>query len=357
MTKEIAKILYQISLKTKTNNLDKKHSRIVAGAKKIGYSDLIRDYRNWDMQSDSGIPFQINLYNFKAFGNLRYIRYLLSKLKTFIFYACDEVEYFFDDIEIIKLLNGFDILEKCPVHESPGNNLAYFINKNVSANVRWLRYIYFTSVIRNFFNDKKTPEYILDIGSYYGGFQYVMKHIFPKSSHILVDFPHQLARSSIFLNKAFPNSRILAIYDLDTLNDFFEFHKDTKYDFLLLTTDFFNSFSDQYSKLNKKIDLITNFYSLGEMPKNFFNSYLESKLIKESKYLYFCNRYDSSPFYEKTFQESFSMMDYLVEGFKVKLNRSSGIHNYMKPIRYLFKNKKPRPISAGYFEIIQKNKN
>ena len=40
MTKEIAKILYQISLKTKTNNLDKKHSIIVEGAKNIGYSDL-----------------------------------------------------------------------------------------------------------------------------------------------------------------------------------------------------------------------------------------------------------------------------------------------------------------------------
>ena len=114
-------------------------------------------------------------------------------------------------------------------------------------------------------------------------------------------------------------------------------------------------FSEKFTETNQRIDLFTNFYSLGEMPKKYFKSYLNSKIIQNSNYVYFCNRYDSSPFYEKTFEESFSMLDYLLKNFQIKLNRSSGIHNYMMPIRGLFGIRKQRPISAGYFELIQQN--
>ena len=177
MTLKIARKLYEIALETFTDDLDDKHYQIVSGAKKFPFSKFIKDFRNWDLQSDSGIPFQVNLYNFKSYGNFRYLKYLISKIIKFIIYRYDEVDYFFDDISIIKLLDGFDILEKCPVHKSPGNNLAFFIKKNVSANVRWLRYIYFTNVVRNYFLYREKPELIMDIGSFYGGFQYVLKNI------------------------------------------------------------------------------------------------------------------------------------------------------------------------------------
>ena len=39
------------------------------------------------------------------------------------------------------------------------------------------------------------------------------------------------------------------------------------YDFLLLSIDFYDKFSDYFSKNENRLDLITNFYSLGEMPK------------------------------------------------------------------------------------------
>ena len=89
------------------------------------------------------------------------------------------------------------------------------------------------------------------------------------------------------------------------------------------------------------------------MSKSIFKSYIESDLIKNSRRLYFCNRYDSSPFYEPTYEESFSTLDYLVEGFKTTLNRSSGIHNYMMPVRKLYNVSKPRPTSSGYLDLIQ----
>lgn len=358
MSLKLAKELWNISLDTKTEILDKKHFGIVENAKKVKFANFSQNFRNWDSQSDSGIPFQLNIYNFRSYGTLKYIKYILSKLKNLLVHRCDEVDYFHDDISIIKLINGYDILEKCPVHKSPGNNLAYFFNKNVSANVRWLRYIYFTAVIRNYINFKKDQKFFLDIGSYYGGFQYIIKHIFPNSKQVLVDFPHQLARSAIFLNKSFPKAKILAIYNKETLDKFFNKKQllNVEFDFLLLSIDFFDEFSENFFKNGKKIDLVTNFYSLGEMPKVYFKKYLDSKIVKKSGFVYFCNRYDSSPFYEKTFQESYSLVDYFIDDFNVILNRSSGIHNYMMPVRKLFGVKKARPISAGYFELIQKNR-
>ena len=354
MSKKIAKKLWDISLVTDTKSLDEKHSVIVNNAKRIEFSNFCKSFRNWDSQSDSGIPLQLNLYNFKSYGFFKYIKYLISKFKNSLIHKSDEVSYFFDDIEIIKLINGFDILKKCPVHKTPGNNLAYFLNRNISANIRWLRYIYFTAIIRNNINFDKKEQLVLDIGSYYGGFQYVMKKIYKKSNHILVDFPHQLARSAIFLGKSFPDAKIYAIYNNKTFENYFLDQKNKKIDFLLLSTDLYEKFSNTFIKNGGVIDLVTNFYSLGEMPRTSFNSYINSKIINNAKHLYFCNRYDSSPYYESTYQESYSLLDYLRKEYNVILNRSSGIHNYMMPIRKLFGKIKARPISAGYFELIQK---
>ena len=353
MSYDIAKKLWLSSLETETKKLDYKHTNIIKNAKKNKFDEVLKNYRNWSDQSDSGIPLQINKYNFKSYGKRKYIKFIISKIKTFLKYNCDEVDYFFDDLEVIKLMDGFDILKKCPVHLTPGNNLAYFLSKDISANVRWLRYIYFVSVIRNSFKNHKPLKLCLDIGSYYGGFQYVMKKIFKDSVHILVDFPHQLSRASLFLSESFPKSKIIAIYSKESFNKFFKEEINNKFDFLLLSADFYDEFSKLFSNLEKKIDLVTNFYSLGEMSRVSFNSYMQSELIRKAKNIYFCNRYDSSPFYEKTFDESYSILDYIIKENNIVLNRSSGIHNYMMPIRKLNGKTKARPISCGYFELIQ----
>ena len=343
---------------TNTDNLDSKHNKIVNKAKEISLKNLLKSYRNWSAQDDCGIPFQLNFHNIKFYGFKKYIRYLLALIKTNILYGRNLRSHFFDDISLIKLINGYDILEKCPVHESPGDSLAFFLNKKVSANNRWLRYIYFVSVIRDYFKKKeKYPNIILDIGSFYGGFQYVAKKTFPNSKHILVDFPHQLCRSAIFLGYSFPESQIFSIHDQETLEEYFSDKKYRDIDFLLLSIDFYNNFSERYSDSNFiKVDLLTNFYSFGEMPKKFFSNYLNSNIMRNSQNLYFCNRYDSSPFYEPTYQESYSILDYLIDGFKIELNRSSGIHSYMNPVRKVNNIIRARPISSGYFDLIQSKK-
>lgn len=352
MSIKIAKKLWQISKNTSTYNLDKKHAYIVDSAKNFEFDKLLKSYRNWENQNDAEAPLQFNFYSFKSFGYLNYLRYLLAVFKKNLIFGFNQKNFFFDDIQIIKLLNGFDILEKCPVHKSPGNNIAYFLDKKISANVRWLRYIYFTSVIRKENIISNGNQTILDIGSYYGGFQHVMKKTFPNSKHICVDFPHQLSRSAIFLSKSFPKAKIHGIYDQETFNNYFNFNY-INYDFILLSIEYFNDFSERYSSLNYKLDLLTNFYSFGEMTKNDFNLYLNSKILKNSKKLYFCNRYDSSPFFEPTYSEKYSLLNYLVKGFKVILNRQSGIHHYETAVRTLFGKKRQRPLSSSYFELIQ----
>ena len=352
MSIEISKKLWQVSLTTNTDSLDRKHESIIASAKKNSFNKLIKNYRSWEMQSDHDVPFQFNFFSLRSYGLTKYIRYLLGTIKNDFIYGTNKCSSFFDDIEIIKLLNGFDILEKCPVHKSPGNTIAFFLNKDISANLRWLRYIYFASIVRKYCNFKNKSPIILDIGSYYGGFQYVIKKIFPNSKHILVDFPHQLARSALFLSESFPNAKIYSIFDNNTFNYFFQNKLIQEYDFLLLSTDYYHKFSDTYSL--EDLDLLTNFYSLGEMTKNDFKKYINSKILLNARQIYFCNRFDSSPFYEPTYESKLSILDYLIDGFNIKLSQSSGIHNYIMISRKLFGKKKVRPTSSRYFDLILK---
>ena len=69
---------------------------------------------------------------------------------------------------------------------------------------------------------------------------------------------------------------------------------------------------DQFNKIsNLKVKLVTNFFSFGEMKKNNFSEYINSSLIKNSDYLYFVNRFISSPFFEKTYDDNINILDYV----------------------------------------------
>ena len=353
MSDYLVEKLWEASLKTNSSELDLKHKNIIEGAKKYNFKKFKKNFRNWSLHNDCGAPYQFNFYSLKSYGLLKFLRYSLGVCKSNILHGNHQRNYFFDDIKIINLINSFDILEKCPVHKPPGNNIAYFLNNKISSNLRWSRYIYFTGILRNFYKDEGLPKTILDIGSFYGGFQYVIKNIFPSSKQILVDFPHQLSRSLLFLKESFPNSNFYGIYDNKTFENFFNNHSEINYDFLFLSTDFYHKFSEIISNNNLNIDLVTNFYSFGEMRKNTFESYLNSYLIKNAKTLYFCNRFDSSPFYEKTYQDKSTILDYLINGFEIKLIQNSGIHQYQMPVRKLFDKVMSRPISSGYFDLIQ----
>ena len=104
MSYDIAKKLWLSSLQTETKKLDYKHTNIIKNAKKNKFDEVLKNYRNWSDQSDSGIPLQINKYNFKSYGKRKYIKFIISKIKTFLKYNCDEVDYFFDDLDHLQAI-------------------------------------------------------------------------------------------------------------------------------------------------------------------------------------------------------------------------------------------------------------
>ena len=88
------------------------------------------------------------------------------------------------------------------------------------------------------------------------------------------------------------------------------------------------------------------------MPKNKFNFYLNSKILKNSSKLYFCNIHDLSPFFEPV-SENYSMLNNLSKGFEVFFNRQSIINHYEKAVRTLSSEKSKMPLSSSYFELIK----
>lgn len=337
--------------------IDSKHKRIVEKANDQEFTKFARDYRNWDCQSDCGIPFQVNIASMKSYGPINYAVFLVKCLIDIARGRGSEYSYFFDDLSLIMKLGYDDILMRCPVHKTPGNNLSFFITSQTSANIRWLRYIYFAGVIRDILGELSEQPTFLDIGSYYGGLQYVLKHLYPDSRMILVDFPHQLARSVLFLANAFPKAVFREVVDEKTaVKCVGDLESGTRIDFILVSCDFYSAFSDMYAKTMGRITLASNFYSLGEMNRESFDGYMGSRLIKESMLTYFCNRYDSSPFYERTYDVSYSLLDYQLNSHQVVWTRSSGIHAYMMPWRRLNGRMRARPISSGYFELLQLSK-
>ena len=123
-----------ISLKTDISNLDKKHKTINNRAKQISFEKVKRNYRTWEMQSDCNAPFQFNFFSLRSYGLTKYIKYLLAQSKNNFIYGIDKCTSFYEDLEIIKLLDGYDILEKCH-SKTPGNTTAFFVSKTVSANL------------------------------------------------------------------------------------------------------------------------------------------------------------------------------------------------------------------------------
>ena len=110
MSIEISKKLWQVSLTTNTDSLDRKHESIIASAKKNSFNKIKKNYRSWEMQSDHEVPFQFNFFSLRSYGLTKYIRYLLGTIKNDFIYGTNQCSSFFDDIEIIKLLGTLVLL-------------------------------------------------------------------------------------------------------------------------------------------------------------------------------------------------------------------------------------------------------
>lgn len=336
-------------------NADGKHTDIVSNSdlKALNYFNI----RNWSGQSDMGSPPQFSFESLNSRGKLSWLKWTYALLNDFRYFSW---QGFYDDIALLDRLNYLPILEKCSVE----NVLGYspFSRHNISGhsfttNQRWLRYIYFCGVIDSYgLLDCPTSTWI-DVGPFYGGLQYVVNRFYGRQiKNILVDFEHQLCRSFAILSYHFPNHRHYLYRGENICIDIYSGLEQalsgvTGACFVYCPASHFNNL-DSCSEL--KVDLFTNFFSLGEMSSIHFREYLESSLFYSSKNKFLVNRFESSPFFEPTYSNTTSILDYLehIDENEIRKLGVCPIHHYNIPSRKLNGTYAPRPVSSNYFELI-----
>jgi len=326
------------------NDLDDKHTGIVKDAYDLlddGDAYKENNFRNWSGQSDVAVPMQMSAFNTNTYGfSYTFLKFFYRK----VFHRDTErhlLDSFMDDISIIKSIGGESILKENPVHTTPGATAAYFI-EGTSVNLRWLRYIYMCQQIINHNLLPDTGVWV-DVGSYYGGYQSVVRKYFPNTTIVMVDFHHQLCRSYIFLSKIYPEAEHVLP---DQVSNYESLESMPKGSFVYVPV------SDYHKIANQKADLVTNVFSLGEMRREFHSVYMSSILFKESKKVYLINRWISSPFFEKTYDSDTSIIDYMSNQQKIDYFDMFPMAHYNLVKRELYGRVAPRNISSSYFEIM-----
>ena len=302
------------------------------------------NFRNWAGQSDLSTPAQLNWTNIGAEGLIRcFVIYLLKKMFR---YKSESIKHssLMDDFFLVRGQTGLDFIKDNPVRDTPGVSNSFRF-KGCDVNFRWLRYLYLCDRILKF-PDLDDEFTWVDVGTYYGGLQGLVKKYRPNAKIIMVDFNHQLCRSFIYLSKLFPHAKHVMPDALET----------TLTEVKIQNGSFVYVPIECYDKLeNLTADLYSNFFSFGEMPENILRGYLDSKLFKNAKFLYLVNRVVSSPTFERVYDNSTTILDYNLEKRNIEYFDLFPIHNYNVFERVLFSRKAPRNFSSNYFEVLVKN--
>tara|TARA_B100000902_G_C27322131_1_gene925428 strand:+ start:1982 stop:3049 length:1068 start_codon:yes stop_codon:yes gene_type:complete len=324
--------------------LDKKHSNLNFKTKNLINKDLdkfLKNFRDSDLHDDLGCPPQITAKHIKINGFFKstkdYLLKLLNKL-----YTGNYSESFFYDMDLIYKIGGKKLAEKNPVHLTPMCK-TFFFKRKTSFNLRWIRYLYFSTRILNEKLLKPNNTWV-DIGSYYGGLQSIIKKEIPNCKIILVDFDYQLCKSYLFLKEIFPKTNHI-LPDQLTKKKINDIQKDS---IIYLPVEKFNLIN-----LNR-VNLITNFFSFGEMTKKHFYDYYIKMQINRPNYVYMCNRFVSSPWFEKTYDSNMNILNYLSNKFKIIYFDILPLHINLQSIIKINGRIKKRAASSNYFEMIMK---
>ena len=208
---------------------------------------------------------------------------------------------------------------------------------------RWLKHIWSLGLIRDVLGAQIQEDFVgLDIGSSYGIFSGLVKHEWPRSHHVLVDFPQQLFLARYFLGCWHPDARIAGareVLEQPTLTrDWVE-----QYDFVLVPCTRYGSLA------GGSVDLVSNFASFGEMTRKWFETYVYSDPVEAARYLFLINRVESAP----TYDTDLTVLDYPIWGTRRRLHFAVS-QPFSRPLirsrhRVFFSGSEP---SHPYFEYI-----
>ena len=321
-------------------NIDNKHVRILNRLKNEGGIDSINlgNLRNWSMQSDMGTS---RMFYIKLPLSLKALEKLLNLLLGNLylnFRSKSMKKSINDDINFLKLKNSYDVLLENPVSKTPGIT-QWFTDGRTTYNLRWIRYVYLMGRIKeeSLLNNDATW---VDIGSFYGGLQSISYRYFPNVKYVMVDFHHQLFRSYLYLTEMYPDSK--HIFGGKNVLD----SKGAAFCYVPV---------EEFHEINQiNCDLLSNFFSFGEMKREYFNTYLNSKTLLDAKIIYNVNRFVSSPFFEPTYDSDLTLLDYKFENHKISYLDVFPIHHFQTIKRELLGIKRHRNTSSSYFEMISR---
>ncbi len=184
-----------------------------------------------------------------------------------------------------------ELLRRYPCHPAGQPRMLTYRGRRFT--VRWLKHIYYLGLLKKHVGGvlAQRPAVVLDLGSSYGIFPYLIKSEFPGARVILVDFPEQLILARYFLGSCLPQARIAGIKELErwamvTKNAM------EPYDVLLVPVQRFHQLGAGL------VDVFANFASLGEMSRAAFNAYLRSEVFTTARYFFTVNRVHPKPDYD-----------------------------------------------------------
>ena len=231
-----------------------------------------------------------------------------------------------DTLEIVKAQGYADLLIKYPC--SPVGHPYVYRRGPYRFNYRWCRHIYQLGLLNRVLGDQLRGGLTtaMDIGSSYGIFSSLLAREYLGTHHVLVDFPEQLLLARYFLSSTFPAATFAGIRELGALPTIPRAVVES-HDFVLVPVSY-------YERLEGgSIDLVTNFASLGEMTRQWFDYYMRGTPFVTAKWFFTANRIQSRP----TYDTDLTVVDYPI--WDPEKRRHFAIcpifsHDYLR--RYLF---------------------
>ena len=245
-------------------------------------------------------------------------------------------------VEGLKIITNNKLLDLLDQYPMPAAGNPFTIKRKGRAfTFRYLRHIHFLGLYKKYLKEKMADEFtILDLGSSYGIFSSLLKKERPKSHHILIDLPGQLVLAHYYLSILFPDAKIAGFKEVSlqkSINKEFI----SKYDFILVPTSMY-----EFLEANT-VDLYTNFVSLTEMSREWFDKYLTSDVFKTAKYFFTVNRYDAYP----TYKSGVTVLDYPLNDYKKMYMRTSDFQKYYYVSQWIVGTKKIS-LPSQFFEFI-----
>ncbi len=248
-------------------------------------------------------------------------------------------------LETLKKEGDAEYLKKYPIN-SVGNPY-YFEIDGYRFNERWTRHVRYLHLAVTYLGDLfgSGQARVLDIGGGYGVFNGLLKQEFKQVRSGVVEFPEQLLLAHYYLAINFPGVKINTLQEICEVqiidDDFVQ-----RYDFLLIPIHC-------YSKIKGGVfSLITNFTSLGEMSREWFNFYLNAPAFQKADYFFTLNRFESRP----TYNTDLNILDYKLQEFHKLHFRISPLFGRYYDRKFMFFTEQ-KYFTSQCFEFIGKRKN